>query len=223
MPARKVCQTFFRNALASTHQYRQNAIIDSAAALVGGTSLSLTSIGRHLPGPARVKDKIKRVDRLLGNTRLHNDIPLIFKNITSMMTNKLSWCVIAVDWSGYPFQEYHVLRASLLCDGRAIPLMSQVFPSKKQNNEAVEIAFLDALYGAISPLTRVVIVTDAGFQSAWFRHIKSLGWDFIGHIRGVVKFRLDSDKDKWLDIKMCRGSSEAKYLGTGGPEKTLAV
>ena len=44
MPARKVCQTFFRNALASTHQYRQNAIIDSAAALVGGTSLSLTSI-----------------------------------------------------------------------------------------------------------------------------------------------------------------------------------
>ncbi len=193
MPARKVCQTFFRNALASTHQYRQNAIIDSAAALVGGASLSLTSIGRHLPGPARVKDKIKRVDRLLGNTRLHNDIPLIFKNITSMMTNKLSWCVIAVDWSGYPFQEYHVLRASLLCDGRAIPL------------------------------TRVVIVTDAGFQSAWFRHIKSLGWDFIGRIRGVVKFRLDSDKDKWLGIKMCRGSSEAKYLGTGGPEKTLAV
>ena|SRR5699024_11113561 len=107
MPARKVCQTFFRNALASTHQYRQNAIIDSAAALVGGASLSLTSIGRHLPGPARVKDKIKRVDRLLGNTRLHNDIPLIFKNITSMMTNKLSRCVIAVDWSGYPFQEYY--------------------------------------------------------------------------------------------------------------------
>ncbi|HCR5761337.1 TPA: IS4 family transposase, partial [Shigella flexneri] len=124
MPARKVCQTFFRNALASTHQYRQNAIIDSAAALVGGASLSLTSIGRHLPGPARVKDKIKRVDCLLGNKRLHNDIPLIFKNITSMMTNKLSWCVIAVDWSGYPFQEYHVLRASLLCDGRSIPLMS---------------------------------------------------------------------------------------------------
>ncbi|SVI00692.1 ISSfl3 ORF [Shigella flexneri] len=214
MPARKVCQTFFRNALASTHQYRQNAIIDSAAALVGGASLSLTSIGRHLPGPARVKDKIKRVDCLLGNKRLHNDIPLIFKNITSMMTNKLSWCVIAVDWSGYPFQEYHVLRASLLCDGRSIPLMSQVFPSKK-NNEAVEIAFLDALSGAISPRTRVVIVTDAGFQSAWFRHIKSQGWDFIGRIRGVVKFRLDSDKDKWLDIKICRGSSEAKYLGTG--------
>lgn len=83
-----------------------------------------------------------------------------------MMTNKLSWCVISVDWSGYLFQEYHVLRASLLCDGRAIPQMSQVFPSKKQNNETAEIAFLDALSTAISPLTRVVIITDAGFQSA---------------------------------------------------------
>lgn len=141
MPARKVCQTFFRNALASSHQYRQNAIIDSAAALVGGASLSLTSIGRHLPGPARVKDKIKRVDRLLGNTRLHNDIPLIFKNITSMMTNKLSWYVIAVDWSGYPFQEYHVLRASLLCDGRDIPLIIQVFPSKNKITRRLKSLF----------------------------------------------------------------------------------
>lgn len=32
MAARKVCQTVFHNGLASTHQYRQNAIIDSAAA-----------------------------------------------------------------------------------------------------------------------------------------------------------------------------------------------
>lgn len=56
--------------------------------------------------------------------------------------------------------------------------------SRKKNNEAVEIAFLDTLSSAISPQTRVVIVTDAGFQSAWFRHIKLLGWDLIDRIRG---------------------------------------
>ncbi len=44
MPARKVCQAFFRHALASTHQYRQNAIIDSTVALMHGVILSLTSI-----------------------------------------------------------------------------------------------------------------------------------------------------------------------------------
>ena len=93
--------------------------------------------------------------------------------------------------------------------------MNQIFPSKKQNNEAAEIAFLDALPEAISPQTHVVIITDAGFQSAWFRHVRSLGWDFIGRVRGIVKFRLHSDKESWLNIKMCKGSTQAKYLGTG--------
>lgn len=46
---------------------------------------------------AQVKNKIKRVDRLLGNESLHHDIPLIFINIISMLTSKLSLCVIAVD------------------------------------------------------------------------------------------------------------------------------
>lgn len=53
MPVRKVCQTFFRDALASTHQYRQNALIDSTTALINGVTLSLTSIGCYLPGAAR--------------------------------------------------------------------------------------------------------------------------------------------------------------------------
>lgn len=56
----------FRNALAPFHQSRQNALIDTTAALMQGASLILTSIGRYLPDPAQVKNKIKRVARLLG-------------------------------------------------------------------------------------------------------------------------------------------------------------
>lgn len=41
------------------------------------------------------------------------------------------------------------------------------------------------------------------------------GMGFYWPYQGGVNFRRDSDKDKWLDIKMCRGSSEAKYPGTG--------
>ncbi len=117
MPARQVCQNFFHDALAPFHKYRQNALLDATIALINGASLTLTSIGRYLPGLARVKNKIKRVDRLLGNESLHRDIPLIFNNIIAMLTSQLSLCVIAVDWSGYSSQEHHVLRASLLCDG----------------------------------------------------------------------------------------------------------
>lgn len=215
MPARKVCQNFFRNALAPFHKYRQNGLIDATVALINGASLTLTSIGRFLPGQAQVKNKIKRVDRLLGNESLQKDIPMIFKNIITMLTSQLSLCVIAVDWSGYPSQEHHVLRASLLCDGRSIPLLSQIVPSEKQNNPLVQKEFLDSLAECVLPNARVLIVTDAGFQSAWFRHIKSLGWDFIGRIRNNVQFYLDEEPENWLKVSDCSGDKTPKYLGAG--------
>lgn len=215
MPARKLCQNFFRNALAPFHKYRQNGLIDATVALINGASLTLTSIGRFLPGQAQVKNKIKRVDRLLGNEPLQKDIPVIFKNIIAMLTGQLSLCVIAVDWSGYPSQEHHVLRASLLCDGRSIPLLSQIVPSEKQNNSLVQKEFLDSLAECVSPGARVIIVTDAGFQSAWFRHIKSLGWDFIGRIRNNVQFCLDEEPETWLKVSDCPGAKTPKYMGAG--------
>jgi len=215
MPARQVCQNFFRDALAPFHKYRQNALLDATIALMNGASLTLTSIGRHLPGMAQVKNKIKRVDRLLGNDSLHRDIPLIFKNIISMLTSQLSLCIIAVDWSGYPSQEYHVLRASLLCDGRALPLLSWIVPSEKQQNAKIQNAFLDALADAVNPDARVVIVTDAGFQNAWFGHIKSLGWDFIGRIRGNKQLRLARKGECWFRRQELQASNKPEYLGPG--------
>lgn len=215
MPARILCQKFFQTALAPFHQYRQNALLDATVALTRGASLNLTSIGRHLPGSAQVKNKIKRVDRLLGNNELHDDIPLIFQNITTLLTRQLSWCVVAVDWSGYPSQQYHVLRASLICDGRSLPLLSRIVPSKQQNNTLIQNEFLNTLAGAINPNTKVIIVTDAGFQNAWFQHIKSLGWDFIGRVRGQTLLRLGVKGDIWLKPLELKASSHPEYLGPG--------
>ncbi|MBS9424558.1 IS4 family transposase [Photorhabdus caribbeanensis] len=215
MSVHKVCQNFFQDVLAPFHKYRQQALLDATTALINGASLTLTSIERFLPGPAQVKNKIKRVDRLLGNTSLHNDIPEIFNNITAMTTRQLPLCVISVDWSGYPSQEYHVLRASLLCAGRAIPLLSWVVSSEKQNNTLIQNQFLDSLVKAVSSDARVIIVTDAGFQSPWFRHIASLGWDFIGRIRNNVQFHLADSPEIWLKISDCPGTITPKYMGAG--------
>lgn len=220
MPVRKLCQNFFRDAFVSLHQYRQSTLIDATVALVKGASLTLTSIGRFLPGQAQVKNKIKRVDRLLGNELLQREIPMIFKSVISMLTSQLSLCVIAIDWSGYPSQEYHVLRASLICDGRSIPLLSRIVPSSKQNNSEIQKKFLDTLAGAIKPETKVIIVTDAGFRNAWFRHIKSLGWDFVGRIRGNTQLRLNNNGNNWLRTGELIASDKAEYLGKGSLSRT---
>ncbi len=215
MPARQVCQNFFRGALAPFHQYRQNALLDATVALTRGASLTLTSIERYLPGTAQLKNKIKRIDRLLVNVSLHRDITMIFSNITSLLTQWLSWCVIAVDWSGYSSQAFHVLRASLIYDGRSLPLMSQVVPSDRQQNPRIQTAFLDALRSAIAPDKKVIIVTDAGFHNAWFRHIKSLGWDFIGRVRGNTLLRLDRKGEYWFRRQELKAGNKPEYLWPG--------
>lgn len=83
MPARSLCQKFFKNILSPLHRYRQNALINATSAVINGASLTLTSIGRRLRGSTSVKHKIKRVDRLLGNPRLHKDPPCVSENHTT--------------------------------------------------------------------------------------------------------------------------------------------
>ncbi|MGJ0480211.1 IS4 family transposase [Pantoea agglomerans] len=215
MPAHQVCQKFFRDSLLPFHKYRQNALLDATTALINGASLSLTSIGRFMPGGAQVKNKIKRADRLLGNQALQKDVPLIFSNIISMLTSRLSLCVIAVDWSGYPTQDFHILRASLVCDGRSIPLLSQVVASDMQQNAVVQSDFLSALSDAIGSDKKVIIITDAGFRNTWFRQVKMLGWDFIGRVRGAVLLNLHSEGDRWRRGETLTAAKEPISLGAG--------
>ncbi|MCW9502324.1 IS4 family transposase, partial [Klebsiella oxytoca] len=75
--------------------------------------------------------------------------------------------------------------------------------------------FLDALAGAVNPTARVIIVTDAGFQNAWFRHIRSLGWDFIGRVRGNIQMRLNSKGESWFRRQELQASSKPEYPGPG--------
>ncbi|ECF2367201.1 hypothetical protein E1890_21405 [Salmonella enterica subsp. enterica serovar Mountpleasant] len=93
---------------------------------------------------------------------------------------------MAVDWSSYPTKDFHILRASLIWDGRSIPLLSQVIPCVMQQNSDIQNEFLDVLSGSINPASWVIIITDSGFHNTWFKHIKSLGWEFIGGIRGKI-------------------------------------
>jgi len=113
--------------------------------LIKGASLTLTSIGRYLPGSAKVKHKIKRVDRFLANPRMHQDIPDIYCSIARKITSTLPHCLIAIDWSACWKQEFQMLRASLLSDGRAIPLLNRIEPLKKQGNHQVHVEFLNEL------------------------------------------------------------------------------
>ncbi|EAS3780412.1 IS4 family transposase [Salmonella enterica subsp. diarizonae] len=214
MPACSLCQKFFKNILSPLHRYRQNALIDATSAVINGASLTLTSIGRHLRSSTSVKHKIKRVDRLLGNPLLHKEIPLVFQKITQHITRNMPRVVILIDWSGYHSADFQLLRASLACDSRSLPLMSYVVPLSQLGNPDIHARFLDSLSLCFSEKTEVIIISDAGFQGHWFRQIRSHGWVYVCRVLGAQYYKINEEWEKVTKV-MDKASCTPVYLGNG--------
>ncbi len=59
-----------------------------------GASLSLSSFGRNFKGAAKERHQIRKMDRLLGDKHLHQEIPMIYKGINELIItgNNLKRC-----------------------------------------------------------------------------------------------------------------------------------
>jgi hypothetical protein len=214
MPARLLCQRFFKNVLAPLHCYRQKALIDATSAVISGASLALTSIGRHLSGNSSVKHKIKRMDRLLGNEHLHKELNSIFQRITQHITYNMPRVVILIDWSGYHTSGFQLLRASLACDGRSLPLMSCVVPSSQLAKPDVHERFLSSLAKCFRVETEVIVIADAGFQGRWFKQISSRGWIYINRVLGSQFYNVNGEWEKVSDSSS-KATSTPTFIGAG--------
>ncbi|MBT8765726.1 hypothetical protein J7302_06225 [Pseudomonas sp. DB1] len=73
--------------------------MSGVAALLHGRRLTLTGLGRAMPGTAHVKHSIKRADRLLGNRQLQVERPLFYWKMFRALIGELEQPVILVDWS----------------------------------------------------------------------------------------------------------------------------
>ena len=69
MHALVIVQQLLRTRCPHIHAARLAVILAAVAAAVRGRRLTLTELGRSLPG-GQVKHNIKRIDRLLGNRHL---------------------------------------------------------------------------------------------------------------------------------------------------------
>ncbi|EJA0166498.1 IS4 family transposase [Salmonella enterica] len=215
MPVRQLCQRFFSDILSPLHFYRRKALLDATSAVISGASLTLTSIGRHLPGMASVKHKIKRADRLLGNVHLHGECSTLFQRTTRYLTRNMPHVFILVDWSGYHSASLHLLRASLVCDGRSLPLMSRVVPISRLASTEVHDQFLSSLAACFTTDTRVTIITDGGFRGQWYRQVSERGWTYICRVvMGHQYYMLNGTWEKVSDVTK-KASSTPVYLGKG--------
>jgi hypothetical protein len=223
MYATKIVRNFLKSELPFIHKRRLESLFFAVDALIAGGRLSLSGLGRGARGPVAPKHNIKRVDRLLGNSHLTEELMNIFGAITKYLLQGKAQPLILIDWTKLD-DEFSSLSAAVPLDGRAIPIYWEVHPKKKTKNRKVQKDFLATLNRLIPNNSKPIIVTDAGFQNPWFDAVSELGWNYVGRLSGWVcvgrkeedwrlapKFYAMAKKEN-TDFGLCRVGKKAEAL-----------
>ncbi len=190
MRAIGILQEKLGDALDFMHTKQRAAFWRATVGLVSGHRLWLTALGRSLPGECTDKHRIKAIDRLIGSATVQGLVPMLYAALAGYLLAGIQRPVILVDWTGAE-PGLCVLSAKLCFQGRALTIFSRTFPVKRKCSPPAEREFLAVLATIIPARCKPVLVTDAGFLFKWFDAVRSLGWDFIGRVRGQLTVRLN--------------------------------
>ena len=148
-----------------------------------GAQLTLTSLGRWLPGQTLRKHAVKRIDRLLGNRRLHAKLAACWAALATLPQE--GPIVLLIDWTGAnDGKQWWVLSAAVAAAGRAIPLYDAVFGKSEYDSVRARESFLRELQRILPPSRQVIFVADSGFRVPFLQQLASRGWDYVVRLRG---------------------------------------
>ena len=189
MRAISVLQKCLRSSLGSMHALRRHTMLQAVQAALTGRRLTLIDLARAWPGAQWVRAPLKAVDRLLSNGHLQGQREAIYADMGRWLLRGRR-PVILVDWSDLKAdRSWCLLRAAVPVQGMALPLLEMVFAGHENGSPKAEKRFLQRLKAVVPPSVRPIVVTDAGFRTAWFQAVSALGWDWVGRLRGRALLR----------------------------------
>lgn len=199
----------------SIHKTRLASLFDIVETAMQTQYVTLTGLGRRLSSSIKIKHKIKKVDRLLGNKHLQQERIEIYKQLSRRLIGKRKTPNIIVDWS--PLAEgsyYYLLRASLASKGRAITIYEECHPDSKNANAKVHHAFLETLKYILPLHCQPILITDAGFRNSWFNMVDNHDWHWIGRVRHNTFYQAINTAC-WQRITSlhAKATGKAKHLG----------
>ena len=210
--------TFLHKLLGSAiHKSRLKMLIPIVSALLTVKTLKLTTLARSLDLPLQERHAIRKMDKFLANVYFQTRSCEIYHEIIQWVVGNKRRPPIIVDWTKLPNVNEYALRAALVAEGRAITLYEEVHPKKKEGTREVHEQFLARLKGLLPTDCRPIIITDAGFKNPWFKKVESLGWDFVGRVRGKTNYKTTGD---WLYCDKLHEQATTTPQSLG--DKTLA-
>jgi len=172
-------RNLLKEKLPEIHATRFTALMAAVEAGLKGASVSITTLGRGLSGPAYIKHKIKRMDRLTGNRHLNTERTAVYGAMVEWLLQALPMPLILVDWSPLTADQHQqLLRAALPTGGRSVTLYEEIHPLKKLGNRQVQQQFLTRLQALLPANVTPIIIADSGFRTPF--SAKLIAWAGIG-------------------------------------------
>jgi len=200
MHTQPVLQKFFRESLPEIHAYRCRALVVAVDCVARGARISITSLGRSLcDNGIRIKHRVKRMDRLIGNGLLHAQAESIYRAMTWRLLACCPQPMILIDWSDFCVdRQQQLLRASVAVGSRAIALYEELHSYGKLGNRKVQHRFVDQLHRMLPAHCTPIVIADAGFRVPFYRHIESWGWHWLGRIRNRDFIQWHGAPNEWI-------------------------
>ena len=193
------------------HAYRRRLLCELTLTLVRSGRGWLTALGRDLRSPAHAKHRIKRVDRFVGNARLHADLPQAYQSLCQWVIQSAR-PVILVDWTTLT-DTHWLLVASVPCQGRAHIIVQEAHKKKRVATPQVQRPFLTALSRIVPPECTPIVISDAGFMGPWFGGVRTLGWDFVGRLPSNVTITTPHKKEQKVATLRPQRCDKPEHLG----------
>ena len=210
----KLLQKIYQNTSPNLDKRVYKLVLNVSEKLAIHKKLTIASLGRALDGKAKIKHKIKKVDRLFGNQSLSKKTDYFYKTNIDWLIGSKKEPIIHVDWSGLTkCGRFYFLRASVPMKGRALSILDMTFPVEVYGSQSAHKLFLNRLKRLLPNDCKPIIVTDAGFRGSWFKLVLKQDWHYVGRVRHKTNY-YDLIKRQWRPAKTLylRARSTARYL-----------
>ena len=131
MRVMRILRNLFKKSSIKVHKARMLSVFFAVEALLNGGRLNCAGLGRSARSKVKPKHNIKRIDRLLGNSKLHSELRLFFKAIAKAAIGRSVQPIILVDWTKVDYGKFSALTAAVPVDGRSLPILWQVYEDSK--------------------------------------------------------------------------------------------
>lgn len=219
MRATTVLQRCLAPTLGRMHALRRRTLLLAVEALLAGRRLVLIDLARSWPDAERIRGPLKRLDRLLGNRRLHAERERLYGGMVRWLIRSPE-PVIVVDWCRLKADgRWHLLRAAVPVGGRTLTLLEMVFPERLLASPKAEARLLQRLKTLLPIDSRPILVTDAGFRAPWCRSVEALGWCWVTRLRHRIHVKpaeIADTPEQWVPCRALYpmvADSHARDLG----------